>query len=33
MKWVVIVLFATGQGDMFAFNKPKFDTKDECMTA
>jgi len=33
MKWVVIVLFATGQGDMFVFNKPKFDTKDECMTA
>ena len=33
MKWVVIVLFATGQGDVFVFNKPQFNTRDECMTA
>lgn len=33
MKWVVIVLFATGQGDLFIFNKPQFNTRDECLAA
>ena len=30
MKWVVCFIYPQS-GDMFVFNKPKFDTKDECI--
>tara|TARA_B100000035_G_scaffold79498_1_gene66560 strand:+ start:6516 stop:6770 length:255 start_codon:yes stop_codon:yes gene_type:complete len=33
MKWLAVVLFATMQGDMYIFNSPSFDTREECMIA
>ena len=33
MMWVVVVLFATMQGDMYVFTEPTFDTREECMVA
>ena len=33
MKWIVVVLFATMQGDMYVFTEPAFDTRKECMIA
>tara|TARA_R100000027_G_scaffold30782_1_gene22530 strand:- start:4566 stop:4808 length:243 start_codon:yes stop_codon:yes gene_type:complete len=33
MNWVVVVLFATIGGDVFVFNKPTFETREECMAA
>lgn len=30
MKWLIVVVFATVQGDVYIFNKPVFDTKEEC---
>ena len=33
MKWLVVVLFATIQGDIFIFHTPSFDSREECMTA
>jgi len=31
MKWFVVVLFATSQGDVYIFNKPSFETREECV--
>ena len=31
MKWFVVIIFNTLAGDIFVFNKPAFDTRDECM--
>ncbi len=31
MQWLVVVLFATLQGDMYIFTTPEFETRDECM--
>jgi hypothetical protein len=33
MKFLIVVLFATIHGDIFIFNNPTFDTREECMTA
>lgn len=32
MKWLVVIIFNTLAGDIFVFNEPVFDTRDECMT-
>lgn len=32
MKWLVVIIFNTLAGDIFVFNEPAFDTRDECMT-
>lgn len=31
MKWFVVIIFNTLAGDIFVFNEPSFDTRDECM--
>ena len=31
MQWLVVVLFATLQGDIYIFTTPEFETRDECM--
>ena len=31
MKWFVVIIFNTLAGDIFVFNEPAFDTRDECM--
>ena len=31
MKWLVVVLFANMQGDVYIFTEPSFDTRDECV--
>lgn len=31
MKWLIVVLFATWQGDVYIFTDPHFETRQECM--
>ena len=31
MKWFVVIIFNTLAGDIFVFNEPSFDTREECM--
>ena len=31
MKWLVVIIFNTLAGDIFVFQEPVFDTRDECM--
>jgi hypothetical protein len=31
VKWLVVIIFNTLAGDIFVFNEPAFDTRDECM--
>ncbi len=31
MKWFVVIIFNTLAGDIFVFNEPAFDTREECM--
>ena len=31
MKWFVVIIFNTLAGDIFVFNEPAFNTRDECM--
>ena len=31
MKWFVVIIFNTLAGDIYVFDKPSFDTRDECM--
>ena len=31
MKWLVVIIFNTLAGDIFVFQEPAFDTRDECM--
>ena len=31
MKWLVVVLFANMQGDVYIFTNPTFDTREECV--
>lgn len=31
MKWLIVVIFATAQGDVYIFNKPTFNSRAECM--
>lgn len=31
MNWLIVVLFATGLGDMYIFTEPTFETRQECM--
>tara|TARA_B100000900_G_scaffold415140_1_gene443960 strand:- start:242 stop:496 length:255 start_codon:yes stop_codon:yes gene_type:complete len=33
MKWLMVVLFATMQGDIYVFTNPKFDSREECIAA
>jgi len=33
MTWLVVVLFATGFGDMYIFEDPKYETREECMAS
>jgi hypothetical protein len=30
VKWLIVVVFATSAGDVYIFNKPVFDTQEEC---
>ena len=30
MKWLVVVMFATMEGDVYIFTDPSFDTREEC---
>ena len=30
MKWLIVILFATMEGDLYVFNKPSFETEKEC---
>ena len=31
MKWFGVIIFNTLAGDIFVFNEPSFDTREECM--
>ena len=31
MKWLIVVVFATMQGDVYIFTEPKFDTRQQCL--
>lgn len=31
MKWFVVIIFNTLAGDIFVFQEPAFDTRQECM--
>lgn len=31
MQWLIVVVFATLTGDVYIFEKPTFDTYDECI--
>lgn len=33
MQWLIVVLFATIQGDVYIFTKPTFDTQQECIAS
>jgi len=33
MKWLIVVLFATAQGDVYIFTEPTFDDKATCMAS
>ncbi len=33
MKWLMVVLFATMQGDFYVFTTPKFDSREDCLAA
>ena len=33
MKWMVLILFATYNGDFYVFTNPTFDTREQCMAA
>jgi hypothetical protein len=33
MNWLMVVLFATIQGDIYIFTEPKFDSREECIAA
>ena len=33
MKWLMVVLFATMQGDIYIFTTPEFDSREECITS
>ena len=33
MNWLMVVLFATMQGDIYIFTDPKFDSREECIAA
>ena len=30
MKWLIVVLFATMEGDLYVFTDPTFETQKEC---
>lgn len=30
MKWLIVVLFATMEGDLYVFTDPTFETQQEC---
>lgn len=30
MKWLIVVLFATMEGDLYVFSEPSFETQKEC---
>lgn len=31
MKWLIVVMFATMQGDVYIFTDPTFDTRESCI--
>jgi len=31
MKWLIVVIFANVQGDLYIFTDPTFDTREVCM--
>lgn len=31
MNWLIVVIFATMQGDVYIFEKPRFETREQCM--
>ena len=31
MNWLIVVVFATGLGDLYVFTNPTFETRQECM--
>ena len=33
MNWLMVVLFATLQGDIYIFTDPKFDSREDCIAA
>ena len=33
MKWLIVVVFYTMQGDIYIFTDPTFDTKEECVAS
>jgi hypothetical protein len=33
MNWLMVVLFATMQGDIYIFTTPQFDSREECIAA
>jgi len=33
MKWLVVVIFATMQGDVYIFTDPVFDTRESCIAS
>lgn len=33
MQWLIVVLFATVQGDIYIFANPTFDSREECMAS
>ena len=33
MQWLIVVLFATVQGNVYIFTNPTFDNREECMAS
>ncbi len=33
MNWLVVVVFATLHGDVYIFNEPAWETREECMAS
>ena len=31
MNWLIVVVFATGLGDLYVFTNPTFETRQECL--
>lgn len=31
MKWLIVVMFATWQGDVYIFTEPTFESRQQCM--
>jgi len=33
MKWLMVVIFATTQGDVYIFKKPTFESREQCIAS